>query len=321
VIGGALRWVAEAARRAVAEAYAAPHADPAPTPASAPYNDHTPPFLVVDLYWKDLDGRPDWRKLLEAQWVDQAGVRRDYNGAILKATEGTRYYRGAVDWFKRGWSEVREAADASDSYGVDFVRGAYHFLRYGVSGARQAAYYLETIEDAGGWGRGDALPILDVEDSKANLDALALAVATYRAAHPKDKIGTRALEGRIIADTARDFVAAVKRETGRNVILYGGSALGARGVRDRLGCSWLWPAAYTARMSSREATSIGWTVPEIAMWQYTDGKICKAVTTKGTRLPRVVPGFGAVDCSVFTGGSTIADFMHVLCGDGPTVTP
>jgi GH25 family lysozyme M1 (1,4-beta-N-acetylmuramidase) len=288
VIGGALRWAAEAARRAVAAAYAAPHEEAHP-------ENHAPPFLVVDLYWRDLDGRPDWNALATATWRDSHLMSRPYHGAILKATEGTSYYPGAIDWFKYNWPRVRRAA--GPSYGVDFVRGAYHYLRFGVDGERQADYYLRTIDQAGGWGHGDVLPIVDIE---------------YGGPTSSNRKVARAEVER----NARAFVAKVRAATGRGVILYGGSALAEIGIKERLGCSWLWPAAYTARMSSREATSIGWTVPEIAMWQYTDGKTCKAVTTKGTRLPRVVPGFGAVDCSVFTGGATIADFMHVLCGDG-----
>lgn len=281
MIGNFLRMLAEDIRRAVAASH---------TP------DVAGPFLVADLYWRDLDGKPDWSALFEATWgPDVDGARHLYNGAILKATEGASYYPTAIDWFKRSWKAVR----ASERYGVDFVRGAYHYLRFDVDGERQADYYLRTVESAGGWGPGDVLPIVDIE---------------FGGASSRNRKTARATVER----NARAWVAKVKRVTGRGVILYGGASLGELGIRDRLGASWLWPASYTARMNSREATSIGWTLSEVAMWQYTDGRVAKAVTTRGTVLPRTVPGFGAVDCSVFLAGQTLPDFLHVLCGDGPS---
>lgn len=344
LLGNALRAIAEAARRAVAAEHAAPENAPAPLgtwSTSAPAGgtatlevghtaggtatlevDHTAltpeergPFLLADLYWQDLDGKPDWQALLAATWgPDFAGVRHRYAGVLLKATEGTSYYHSAIEWFRRGWR-----ATAIQAHGrIDFVRGAYHFLRYGVDGAAQADYYLRVVESAGGWGVLDMLPVLDVEDSQPNLDALARAVANYRAARPADKISKRALEARIIEQTAAAFVARIKARTGRATILYGGSALIERGIKLRdTGCRWLWPAAYTERLSSREATALGATMADVACWQYTDGDVAKAITTRGTRLPRIVPGFGAVDCSVFVGGSTWPDVVHVLCGDPP----
>lgn len=284
LVANALRAVAEAARRATAPAYAVP--EHVPTPAAT---EERGPFLIPDLYWRDLDGRPDWDALLGATWgPDVEGQRHRYAGAILKATQGTAY-RGA-EWFELGWRKLGSCTRYREG---DFVRGAYHYLNFWQDGTRQAEYYLRTIDRAGGWGSYDVLPIVDIEfgaDDSANRKT------------PRAEVERNALA----------FVNKVKKERGA-CILYGGSALGELRIRDRLGCRWLWPAAYTARMSAREAMSIGWRIEDVVMWQFTDGKTCKAITTRGTVLPRTVPGFGAVDCSVFLAGSTWPEVLSALC--------
>jgi GH25 family lysozyme M1 (1,4-beta-N-acetylmuramidase) len=293
LIAQALRAVNEAAYRAFAPKHVVEEGRVPAAPGMPARVTVEGPFLVADLYWKDLAGRPSWNAFLNAKWgPDADGHRHLYAGALLKATEGTRYYGDAIAWFSRGW----RALGASERYGVDFVRGAYHYLRFDQDGEKQAEYYLRTIHNAGGWDHGDMLPVVDVEfgsDTSAN----------------------RQTAREIVERNARAFVAKVKAETGRDVILYGGSALSELRIKERLGCRWLWPAAYSKSLSAREATSIGWRFDEVAMWQYTDGRTCKAVTTRGTVLPRVVQNFGAVDCSVFVGGKTWADLLHVMCGD------
>jgi hypothetical protein len=252
------------------------------------------PMLFVDLYWRDLLGRPNIPRLLSASWgPDVGGAWRPYHGAILKATEGTRYATDAIAWFARTW----RAVGSSERYqGGDFVRGAYHYLRFLQGGKAQAEAYLRTVNRAGGWRGYDVLPIVDVEFGGV-------------------KSSNRDASRQQVIDCASSWVATVRAETGRDVILYGGSALAELRIRDRFGCRWLWPAAYSSALKPREATAIGWTLDDVIAWQYTDGKTATAVTTKGTHLPREVPGFGAVDCSVFLAGRTIPDFINAMCGE------
>lgn len=244
--------------------------------------DHVGPLLIPDLYWKD-DRTPTWRALAEA---------RGYLGAIVKATEGVTYYPAALDWFASSWRALRAVADPR--YGRDWFRGAYHFLRFDQDGGRQAEFYLRTIERAGGWDPdGDILPIVDVELGGG------------------DHANRRASKERVIDVTSR-WIHTVKKATGREVILYGRGAMRDLGITDRMGARFLWNPSYTAIMKRAAIERIGWTLEDVALWQYTDGKVGVAKTKKGKQLPLAVPGFGAFDCSVFVGGRTIADFRRML---------
>lgn len=306
MIASAWRWIADALRRA-RETIAVPTVpehvdviDPAGARAEA-----AGPMLMVDLYWKDVAGAPNWPRLLTARWgPDVNGNHWPYYGAMLKATQGTSYYRNAIAWFGRGWRALAAAERVKHNRDHDFVRAAYHYLNFWQDGSTQARYYLRTIDLAGGWEDGDALPVVDVEFGS---DA-------------RQRAASRAQ----VEDCLAAWVETVYDETGRDVILYGGSALSelrlryGAGIPDR--CTWLWPAAYSRTLKSTEWTRLGYRGDQVALWQYTDGDVCRAVTTKGTTLPRVVPGFGAVDCSVFLAGRTLPDFVHVLThAPGPDV--
>lgn len=77
-------------------------------------------------------------------WQQVAGAGHDF--AFVKATEGA----GFVDsQFRRNWTGIAQAG---------MTRGAYHFLRSGLTGAEQARHYLTVIGDPTG-----ALCCLDVE--------------------------------------------------------------------------------------------------------------------------------------------------------------
>lgn len=233
------------------------------------------PILLVDLFHGDLGKLPDFAAVVAAP---------GYAGAILKATEGTAYAKAS--WLVANWPRVRAAGGAR--YGVSWFRGAYHFLRFGEDGAAQADFYLATIDAAGGWAEGDLLPIVDVE----------LGGDT----HPNRKASAQQ-----IVDRTRAFTARVTARTGRDVILYGRGAMRDKKITDHMGCRWLWNPSYTALMKRETIERVGWTVPEVAMWQYCgdgDGHLAG--------YPTSVPGFGEVDISVFLAG-TLADLRHKLC--------
>jgi hypothetical protein len=102
------------------------------------------PFLFVDVFADDVNGKPAWDVLVNTP---------NYYGAIIKATEGTYYDGGA--WFKKNWPAVKDIGAAR--YGKTWFRGAYHFLKFNIDGTRQADYYLNAINVAGGWDAGDII--------------------------------------------------------------------------------------------------------------------------------------------------------------------
>lgn len=237
------------------------------------------PLLMLDVYWQDLakGAYPGaWHRAAEltcaevygGQDVAAARSTRAYHGAVLKATEGTSYYATARDWFIANYRAARAAG--GDRLGDDWWVGAYHYLRFRQSGARQARFYLDTVARAGGFGPGAVRPVVDIEFGGEDAD-------------------NRKASRQQVVDCANEFTETVRLETGLAPILYGGSALSALRIKDHLGCSWLWPAAYTRGLKSAEATSIGWKMSEVVMWQYTDGTKGSAVTLRGTELPIGVP--------------------------------
>lgn len=249
---------------------------------------HPAPVLVVDAYWQDLgeamiDQVWPWHRLMTISTAEAyrgqvaaAWGGRAYHAAVLKATQGTGYPRRALAWFQRQWS----ALDGPIARELRFLRGAYHYLMFRQNGRRQADFYLDQVGGELG-GVNDILPIVDIEFGN-------------------DQADNRKATRQQLVDCASEFTLRVRQRTGRTPILYGGSALASLRIKDRLGCRWLWPAAYSPTLTRAEATSIGWTLDQVIMWQYTDGKKGAAVTTRGTKLPIGVPGVGRLDCSVVT---------------------
>ena len=219
--------------------------------------------LIVDVY--PGDGHKDWRAL--------AAAGPPGHGVLLKATQGT-YYHDAT-WFGANWRELREAGGAR--YGVDWFRGAYHYLDVRLGGTPQARYFLDSIERAGGWDHGDLWPMVDIE----------------RAGQRADTDAAR------VVDCVEAFTQLVTRETKRDVLLYGGSWLAELGIRSRMGARWLAVARYTPTLPPLTVTRIGWDLANLALWQYCgDGQAALA------GYPREAPGCGRVDISalVLPGG-------------------
>ncbi len=171
------------------------------------------------------------------------------------------HYQGTIDW-----SAVKGTAPfafAKASQGTGFVdpmfagnwramgaagllRGAYHFLDDTGGGGAQADHYLSVMESAGGLQDGDLPPVLDFED------------------------------GRLSA--ARAWIAAVKKATGRFVLVYGGiyyrnavAKAGLDGEAQRLGASYLWVPHYGPASFEWGDVPSGWDRTEVVFWQYTNG--------------------------------------------------
>lgn len=236
-----------------------------------------PPQLVPDFYWRE--GNPGWSLLTRATVGDPLkGTACEYAGAMLKATQGSSYFKAAIDWFVKGYKSLAGKPRADGR--AEFAVLSYHYCelyRSTENAIKQADFYMDARKRAG-------LPVSDpwVLDVEGGGDT----AANRRASRQQ------------VIDVVSTMAGRLKTLTGAPGILYGGSLLSKLKIKDRMGLSWLWPAAYSATMSSHEYKSIGWTLDRVFAWQYTDGDVSKAVTRRGVRLPRVIPGVGSYDCSV-----------------------
>lgn len=225
--------------------------------------------ILVDVYSGDLNGRPRWDILVNS------GL--PYCGALLKVSEGG--WTGG-QWFHDNWQAVRAEATRAWRYGVNFWRGGYHYLRFGVDAKSQAQLFHSTIEKAGGWDVGDLWPVVDVESAN-NPGAT------------KEKV----------EDSVGAFVEESKRIHGREVLLYGGSLLAELGITSHMGCKALITARYTPTLPVHVVNRIGWKLDELFGWQFcgVDGKGKPESYLEG--YPIVTP-MGAVDLTaiVIDGG-------------------
>lgn len=240
-------------------------------------DDPGPPYLIVDLYQQDLGPHPPWTVLATSP---------HYFGAVIKATEGTHY---APQWFADNWRALRNVVPGR--YGSTWFRGAYHFLRLNEPGTPQADYYLNAIDRAGGWGQGDIVPIVDVELGG-------------------ERNPNRRASKQQIIDNTTMWAERVRARTGRRVCLYGRGAMRDLDIRSRMGCQLVWNPSYTARMVMNGLEA--WTVDDVGLWQYGGDGVGD---TSAHHLPLKVPGFGAVDVSVFVDGarkSTLARLRERL---------
>lgn len=222
-------------------------------------------LVLHDVLLADLSAyqaHPDWA---------QAETSVQLSGAFLKASEGL-----SLDdhgWFARNWPLVKSSAGAR--YGDTWFRGAYHYFIFRDDAAGQADNFLRTVEAAGGWDRGDLLPVVDVEAGGANRQGWAELAAAQ------------------IVERVTTYVEKVRAALGCAMILYGGSALRDKHITDPMKCSALWTAEYgSAQLADHLYTDIGWSGEATALWQYTDGQ------SNGTRFPSAIAGLGG-DLSVY----------------------
>jgi hypothetical protein len=236
-------------------------------PGAGAADDPGQPYLIADQYPLDSGPRPPWGKL-----VATAG----FCGVILKAWEGTHYNdRG---WFKANWSAVRDVG--GDRYGVSWFRGAYLFLRFAASGADQADAYLAAVDQAGGWDRGDIIPIIDVE-----LGDQANPVNLNAKATPQQTV-----------DCTTQCASRIRAATGKCVMLYGRGAMRDRSITSHMGCEVAWNPSYTAQMATNGLQS--WPLEDIVLWQY-----CGDNVSAVANPPHAVSGFNKIDISVYVKGA------------------
>jgi len=229
--------------------------------------DPGPPYLIVDQYPGDSGARPPWETL-----VSTSG----FAGVILKAWDGRHYDdRG---WFAANWPVVRDVG--GDRYGVSWFRGAYLFVQFAVGGAEQADAYLSAVDRAGGWDRGDIVPIIDVELGNT--------------ANPHNTNATASAQQ--IVDCATQCAERIKSATGSRVMLYGRGAMRDRGITSHMGCDLVWNPSYTAKMVTNGLQT--WPLEDIALWQY-----CGDNSSALPGYPHTVPGFAKIDISAYIHGA------------------
>jgi GH25 family lysozyme M1 (1,4-beta-N-acetylmuramidase) len=177
-----------------------------------------------------------WSVQRPEAWQQLADAGPPWSGAILKVSEG-RF--GYSSWFAPHW-----AALGAVQCERLWLRGAYGFWRRAIPGTDQAHVMLREIQRAGGLDDDDLLAI-DVETSAWNAAATRCEV--------EDGVS-------IMAETLR-------REAGREVVLYAGVWLAQLGITSRLRCALEWYPSYTAQLYRRVFERIGWDRSSLLAWQ------------------------------------------------------
>lgn len=247
-------------------------------------------FIIPDIYPYDLNGNPDF-DVLPGMVVSG----KEIAGCVVKASEGAGWGKNSEDWFKRSWQKL--GGVAGDRYGVDFFRGCYHFLRFSVDGATQADYFCDLVDDAGGWGDGDLMPWVDIEEGGQG---------TW-APQRLESITDASLRRRLsddITECANAFIQRFKERTGLRIAVYG------RGVfRDlhmtncQFGQDSTVNPAYTATMPSMGAYGIP--LDDISFWQVQGTPEKNDITANRVQLagyPWSLGKWGQVDYSVYIDG-------------------
>ena len=262
-----------------------------PVPASGPTPDRTGSFIVTDIYPRDLGPNPPFHVL--------PGLRvqgKEVVGCYAKTSEGTGWGATNEEWFRRSWRRLREVG--GDRYGGDWFRGCYHFLRLTGDGSAQADYMCDLVDSAGGWGPGDMMPWVDVEEGGQG---------DWAGGERLESITDPVKRARLAADVTRvttDFVTRFKQRTGLRVAVYGrGVFRDLRMTACRFGADAVCNPAYTERMPPM--AQYGWPLEDIAFWQ-----LCGDGEVYARGFPSLLPGWGKTDYSVVLNGArpvTLAD--------------
>ncbi|MBA2718951.1 MAG: hypothetical protein H0U52_06890 [Chloroflexi bacterium] len=211
--------------------------------------------LLVDLYPKDLGGKPDVAALVAAG--------SPWSGLILKVSQGLfcpSQIKGYTDeWLMKHGPLARTLA--GERYGWDWWRGFYHYADVSKSASLQVDWFLRLVEKCGGWGRGDLWPMLDMEQAR----------------NP-EKPGRAHLE-----DWINTYADAMARKHGRRPTLYGNIYLWENHVQGLCGCENLILARYRPTLTPDKHERIGIPASKLLGWQYVG-------TQEPGRPPSIGPG-------------------------------
>jgi hypothetical protein len=247
--------------------------------------DRSGTFIITDIYPHDLGENPPFN-ILPGMVVDG----KEVVGCVVKASQGVAWGKQYEEWFNRSWQKIREVA--GDRYGVDFFRGCYHYLIFQQDGAKQADYFCDLVDAAGGWGNGDLMPWMDAEEAdqgpqwvQKNLENATASVLEQ-------------LSDQLTA-CATAFIKRFKERTGLRIAVYG------RGIfRDlqmtscKFGSDSTVNPSYTATISPMD--NYGVPLDDISLWQVQGTPPGNKVLLPG--YPAVLPGWGQQDYSVYIDG-------------------
>lgn len=209
--------------------------------------------LIVDAYVND--------DVDESSWQTLANAGEPWDGAILKASEGSSSW----GWFVDNWRALHKVTR------TNWFAGAYHYWRASSSSSSQAELFLSMIDAGGGWHETDLWPVVDVESA-----------------------GNAGVSKQQVIDGISGWSSWVLARTGRRPMLYGGSLLRDLGITDHMGCGLLWTARYAATLPPSTYESIGWSRDRLWGWQYRG-------TSPQSSFPAGYPAttpIGALDTSI-----------------------
>jgi hypothetical protein len=240
-------------------------------------------FLIPDIYPGDFHGSPPFG-VLPGLVVDG----KEVVGCVVKASEGLGWGPGNETWFRNSWAELRKVA--AERYGIDFFRGCYHFLQFKEDGADQADYFCDQVDAAGGWGTGDLMPWVDVEEGGQ----------VHWAAQKLETITDHSLRARLaqqVTDATSAFVQRFKQRTGLRIAVYGRGVFRDLQMNDcKFGSDSAVNPAYTPTIVRME--NYGVPLDSISLWQLSGDK-----GPANPNFPNSLPGWGTHDYSVYIDGA------------------
>jgi GH25 family lysozyme M1 (1,4-beta-N-acetylmuramidase) len=245
-------------------------------------------FIIPDIYPEDLHGNPAF-DVLPGLTING----KEVVGCVVKASEGVGWGKKNEDWFKNSWKKVRDIAGSR--YGVDFFRGSYHFLLFSVDGAKQADYFCDLVDAAGGWGDGDLMPWVDIEEGGQG----------SWAPQRLETITDSTLRRRLADDVttcATAFVKRFKERTGLRIAVYGRGVFRDLQMTDgKFGADSVVNPAYTQTMPQMDRYGVP--LDDITLWQLcgVDSKGKADVFVPG--FPAELTGWGKTDYSVYIDGA------------------
>ncbi len=240
-------------------------------------------FLICDIYPKDFQADPPFNLL---PGLNVGG--KEVVGCVVKASQSTGWGKRNEDWFKSAWAKVREVA--ADRFGVDFFRGCYHYLQFLADGAKQADYMCDQVDAAGGWGDGDLMPWVDIEEADQG----------SWAPQRLEKITDSALRRRLadsVTTCATAFINRFKQRTGLRIAVYGRGVFRDLQMTDcKFGSDAAVNPAYTATIPRME--KYGVPLDDIILWQIggDEGPVSPG-------FPKSLGAWGTHDYSVYIDGS------------------